>query len=215
MLAVCAALAEVGWAFAPVWAAGLHGGTLALPNTYPVVFPPRIAQYDFDDDGQADDVDGDGVADQTTLVRGRGDVVLGGELWYWVGGAGRVGLTGDLGLAQRQQRVAGLLQYQATWDTGAAMLLLGGGVGAGDLWLRGSDPDERLRVPHFPLRVTGGVIIPPTDFFAIEGRLFGQLDIPSRHVFTDLAGMERAVSGVPFYYGAVGVELAVCYGRFD
>ncbi len=217
---VCAALAALVFpapalAISPVWSAGVHLGSLAVPNTHPITFPTRIKTYDFDRDDVPDDVDDDGFTDQSTLTLSRGDVIFGVEGWYWLNDGNRLGINTGFDLGERFTRAQLLAIYDATLDTGSMAVVLGGGLGFGTASWRGTDKDERLRVPSFPVRVEAGVMVPPTEYLAIEARLFGQMDIPTRHAYFDIAGNPQDVKGVAFSYAAIGFEIAVNYGQFD
>jgi hypothetical protein len=208
-------LAAPAMALAPNWGVGPHLGTTALPAGSPIAFPPKVGDYDFDGDGLADDADGDGVADGTTLTRARGDLLLGAAGYVWTpSGVLRGGITADLGVAARFVQGSVLLTVDRSYDLDTAYVNVGGGLGFASARWRGTDRDERLRVPSYPLRVQASVLAPISDFIAVEGKLFAQLAVPLRHRYWDVAGVEQGVAGVPFSHLALGVEFGGLYGLF-
>ncbi len=201
--------------FDPVWSVGGHVGTSVLPGAYPLGFPPKISEYDFDEDDDADDVDGDGEPDATTLEKVRGDVLVGVEGFYWLNAGARLGVTLDLDVGSHFSQYQAIFLVDGTSDTGSLFVVYGGGAGFGQTSLTGTDPDEKLSLPNFPLRAEFGALIPATDQIGIEGRLFGQVNVPSRHAYTDIAGNEQDVGGVPFSYLLFGLQLGVAFGEYD
>lgn len=199
----------------PVWGVGGHVSTWFLPGAYPLAFPPKIATYDFDQDEQdlPDDVTGDGVPDATTLERVRGDFRFGLDGYYWLGRDWRLGVTTNLGLGARFTDASLTFVFDRSVDLDRGILTFGGGLGFEETWWRGADPDERLVLPSYPLRLQVGTVLPVSDFVGIVGGLHGQMCIPSRHLYYDVAGAERDVSGVPFTYVALALELGVVYGQ--
>src|SRR5688572_11123153 len=105
VLLACPATAS---AIDPGWSLGGHFGTRFVPNAYPVSFPSQIDSYDFDEDDSdlADDVDGDGVPDTSTLESVRGDFQLGVEVDRHVAGLGRFGMNADLDVGTRFSEAA-------------------------------------------------------------------------------------------------------------
>jgi len=201
--------------FDPVWSLGGHLGSMILPGAYPLGFPPKINRYDFDGDDLADDVDGDGIEDATTLEKVRGDVLFGAEGFYWLNAGARIGLTLDADLGDRFTHLQMLFLVDGTSDTGSLFVVYGGGAGFGKTAIRGEDADERLVIPNFPLRGEVGILIPATDQLGLEARLFGQMNVPSRHAYTDLAGNQQDVGGVPVSYITLGLQVGAAFGEYD
>jgi hypothetical protein len=206
-------LSAAAYAADPVWGAGLHVGTAFLPGAYPIRFPPKIESYDFDKSGQADDVNGDGTLDATTLEKVRGDFAFGFDGYYWLGGSYRLGLTTNFDFGTRYSEVGGVVTFDRTIDLDRAYLLFGGGLGFANTVWRGTDEDERLRLPNYPLRVEAGTVLPVNDWIGLTGTLFAQMGIPSRHDYVDLTGTARDVAGIPPYYTSLGVQVGGIYGR--
>ncbi|MEQ1505408.1 MAG: hypothetical protein ABMB14_24465 [Myxococcota bacterium] len=197
----------------PKWGTGLHLGTNILPAGSPIAYPPKINTFDFDEDGEADDIDGDGEPDATTLDKVRGDLIIGADLYVWPTGGLRAGLTGNVDVGDRFSSVSILGILDKTVDLDAAYLLVGGGAGfSSNVW-RGDD-EERLILPAYPLRAQIGALLPINDFLAVDGRIVGQMAVPVRHRYFDPTGAERDVSGVPFTYTTLGIELGFSYGLF-
>ncbi|MEQ1502509.1 MAG: hypothetical protein ABMB14_09765 [Myxococcota bacterium] len=216
-VAVAAALVvvpESASAIEPSWSLGAHLGTTLVPNGYPIAFPPKIRDYDFDEDGEPDDVDGDGTPDATSLSRSYGDFLIGISGHRWVSFGGRLGLTANLDIGNRFTDVALIASYDQGIDLDTVLLLGGVGIGIASSSWRGQDTEERLRVPNYPLRLEAGVLGPINDTLAVEGLLFGQMAIPARHVYTDRSGAEVDVSGVPFTYLTLGLQVGVEFGSF-
>jgi hypothetical protein len=208
--------AGVAFAGDPVFGVGGHLGTYFLPGPYPFAFPPKIATYDFDKDGEglADDVTGDGVPDATTLEAVRADVGFGADGFYWVGRDWRLGMVTNVDLGRRFTDATLLFQVDRSWDLDRGLLSFGGGLGFGYTRWIGADPDERLVLPSYPVRLQVGTVLPASDFVGIFGQLFGQMDIPSRHAYWDVTGAEREVSGIPFTYVTLGLQAGVLLGQF-
>lgn len=193
------------------WGVGPHIGTNILPGAYPSGFPNKIAKYDFDGDGTADDLDGDGTPDATTLEKVRGDFEIGADAYLWVNSASRVGLLSGIDLGSRFTDVRFLLNYDYLFDAGTLYPFVGGAVGAGSSTWRG-EGEERLRTPTYPLRAQAGVVI-PDGLLGYQARVYGQWNLPARHVYTAGDGSEQKVG--PGLYLMVGAELTVLFGDMD
>lgn len=180
----------------PRWGVGPHLGTTALPAGSPIALPRDLPA-------------------DSTLGKAHVDLLLGAGGYVWTpGGALRGGVLGDVDLAARFVRGQILLTVERSFDLDSAMVNVGGGFGFSSARWRGTDADERLRVPSYPVRIQGGVVAPISDFIAVEGRLFGTLDVPLRHRYWGPTGAESEVAGVPFSYFVVGIEVAGLYGLF-
>jgi hypothetical protein len=201
--------------FDPVWSVGGHLGSMILPGAYPIGFPPKINNQDFDDVEGADDLDGDGVAEETTIEKVRGDFLFGADAFYWLNSAARIGLTLDVDLGTNFSHLQAIFLVDGTADTGSLFVVYGGGAGFGQTTFRGEDDDERLSIPNFPLRGEAGILIPATDQFGIEPRLFLQMNVPSRHAYTDVTGAEQDVRGVPVSYVTLGLQIGAAFGEYD
>jgi hypothetical protein len=210
-------LVSVAQAADPQFGIGGHVGTWFLPAAYPYTFPKAIRNYDFDnkDEDNADDVDGDGEPDATTLSGARADVGVGVDAYTWLSRSTRFGITSHAALAPGFQDLSALFVLDYTAPLGDAQAFIGGGIGFGSTSWQGADKDERLWVPSYPARVESGMTFLLGDTFATELRLIGQILIPSRHVYTDIAGQEQDVSAWPLTYGAVGLQLGFLFGEFD
>ena len=194
-----------------MWGVGGYVGTKVLPGAYPFALPPRINQYDMDDDGERD-VDSDGNELETTLERVRFEIEGGGNGVYYIDKYNRVG--GQLGarFGKRYFDISGLAKYHRVATQGDIDFLYGGGIGFGYMRLQGEDEDEVLKVPYYPLRVEA---IPQyrQDEFNLYACLWGQFAIPARHVYTDRSGTEVDV-GAPFNYLSLGIDIGVQFGDF-
>jgi hypothetical protein len=204
----------VAHALDPVWSVGGHVGTNFLPNAYPLGFPPKIRSYDFDEDeqGVADDVDGDGTPDATSIEKVTADVTLGIDAAYWAMGKHRLLLSANADVGGRYSEFSMLGLYNRCFDLQTLYVLAGGGFGFSSATWRGTDEDERLRLPNYPLRAEGGILLPVSDFLGLEGKLYAQMAIPARHHYTDIAGHEQDIAGVPFTYTTVGIQIGGVYG---
>ena len=69
------ALAGSAFASDAQWSVGPHFGSWAIPAAYPSGFPKVLKTYDFDKTDGADDVDGDGTPDASTIEKTRGTLV--------------------------------------------------------------------------------------------------------------------------------------------
>jgi len=208
-------LSTAAFAADPVWGVGGHFGTSFLPGSYPIAFPPKIATYDFDGDGEADDVTGDGKPDQTTLTKVGGDFGFGFDGEYWLGHSYRLGVTTNFDFGTRFSDVGATIVFDRTIGLDRATVFFGGGLGFGNTVWRGTDPDERLRLPNYPLRAEVGTVLPVNDWIGLTGTLFAQMGIPARHDFTDLAGHSEDISGIPFPYTSLGVAVGGLYGHIQ
>jgi hypothetical protein len=136
------------------------------------------------------DPEGDGTkVAMTSVDKVRGDFLFGVEGWFWVDDAFRLGLLPGV-------------------DVGSKF-------GAASSTFRGTQGEEKLVVPNYPLRANIGAMLTPTEFLAPQLRLIGQWNIPSSHRYTTVDGTEldkkQVGTGV---YVNVGIELSVLYGNF-
>ncbi|MEZ4237321.1 MAG: hypothetical protein R3F59_14455 [Myxococcota bacterium] len=183
-------------ALAPRWGVGPQLGTSVLPSGYPIAFPPALD-------------------DATTLSKVRPDLSLGAVGYVWVpSGVMRGGISADVDLGPRfvQSQIIGTVER--SFDLDAAYVDVGGGMGFSSATWRGTDPDERLRVPSYPVRLQLGVVTPISDFIALEGRLYTQVAFPLRHTYTDPTGTPQDLHGAPLAYTSFGIELSALYGLF-
>ncbi|MCA9488820.1 MAG: hypothetical protein KC621_02835 [Myxococcales bacterium] len=211
------ALAGSAFASDAQWSVGPHFGSWAIPAAYPSGFPKVLKTYDFDKTDGADDVDGDGTPDASTIEKTRGDFLFGVDGWFWLENIGRLGLVTNVDLGSRYSDVSALLMYDYMVGAGDQLdIFFGAGVGVGDQKWRGTDEDEKLRVPYYPLRAEAGAFLAPTDFLAPQLRIIGQFDVPSSHHYFDVAGNERTKQELgPGLYLRLGVDLTVQFGHFE
>ena len=208
-------LASPALALDPQWSVGGQIGTHVLPVASPIAFPAKVQSYDFDEDAESlpDDVSGDGILDASTLQKVSADLLLAADASFWVTGGSRLVLLGDLDVGRRYRAFGLYGLYHRTIDLGAAYALLGGGAGYRNAVWYGEDSDEILKVPCYPVRVEGGLMLLVSDFLGIEAEAFLDIPIPLRHTYRDIAGQERDISGIPFSMTAVGLRVGATYGQ--
>jgi hypothetical protein len=206
----------------PRWGVGPYLGTSPLPTGYPIALPSRLANGNvtsdtITSDNTAGGVDVEGLPGGTTVERTHGRMSLGGTGWMWSRHATfRAGLTANVDLGRRflGYDVLALLERTYLFDRGHVSINVGGGLGLGSMRWRGEDPDERLVVPNYPVRGQVAMLVPTGRTFAIESTLFAQLPLPMRHHYTDFAGIEHELHGVPFSYFELGLTIGGLYGRY-
>jgi len=208
-------LSTAAFAADAVWGVGVHFGTAFLPGAYPITFPSKITSYDFNDNGKPDDVNGDGKPDQTTLTRVGGDFGFGFDGEYWLGDAYRIGLNSNFDFGARYSDVDAIISFDRTIGLDRATVFFGGGIGFANTVWRGTDPDEKLRVPNYPFRAEMGTVLPVNDWIGLTGTLFLQMGVPSRHIYTDFTGTDRDISALPFGYTSLGIAIGGLYGHIQ
>jgi hypothetical protein len=197
-------LAATAMAKDPQWGAGVHLGTWAIPGQYPSSLPKV-------------DPEGDGTkVAMTSVDKVRGDFLFGVEGWFWVDDAFRLGLLPGVDVGSKFTDVHAILAGDFVFVNGDQLdVFAGAGVGAASSTFRGTQGEEKLVVPNYPLRANIGAMLTPTEFLAPQLRLIGQWNIPSSHRYTTVDGTEldkkQVGTGV---YVNVGIELSVLYGNF-
>jgi len=203
-----------------MWGIGARIGSTAIPTQYPALWPTRINKYDVNDDGETD-VNANGVEQETSLAKVGGDFILGGEGYYWLNKTQRIGGLVGLDTAKGWTDVHLLAKYdQVLTGGGDVDILLGGGLGVGTQTWKGLDADgnvvtdgEKLKMNYFPVRAELAAMIKITDEWSVAAKAFGQLNIPTNHIWT-VEGEELDVAGSPFNYPQIGVEATVMWGDF-
>jgi hypothetical protein len=173
-----------------MWGVGPKIGTMVLPGQFPVFFP--------------DEVEADGGLDKVG-----GDVITGANAYYYANANSRLGVTGGLNLGKGYFGAEALLGYDYVSSAQALDFILGGGIGAGTMTFRG---DGSLTVPYYPVRANAGALI-RDGMRGYEAKIFGQFDIPARHIFENAAGAEAEASGG--LYATLGLEVSVLFGDFE
>jgi hypothetical protein len=188
------AMPGTSWAMKPyMWGVGGRLGTIVFPSQYPVLFPPAVED------------------DNTGIEKTRGDVIFGGEGYYWANPNSRFNLTAGLGSGSGYHDMHLLVGYDQITHLQGLDYFLGGGAGLGKSVWTGQD-EAKLEVPNFPLRVQAGLHWHQTKV-AIEGLVFAQYNLPSAHYLTGRNGNDLEV-GTGVYIQA-GLELRVLYGSFE
>lgn len=197
-------VAGVAEAKDPNWGVGAHVGTWAIPGQYPSLLPKV-------------DVDGDGTNEPMASVeKVGGDFMFGAEGWFWVDDQLRLGLVPTVDLGSKYTDVNALLVADFVFADGDQLdVYAGGGVGAGVATFRGTQGDEKLVVPNYPLRAEIGGMLAVTDSLAPQLRLIGQWNVPSSHRYTAPNGAEldKKSIGTGLYLN-VGVEASFLFGNF-
>jgi len=210
------------------WGAGLRIGTMIIPGRYPALFPDRIGNYDFVDEGpdagDPDSAEPDRDLDPetgeplfTSLDKVGPDFRLAAESFYGFDDANRLGLGAGGAFGTGYSELWFTVGYGRVLHARNALNLVGGlETGFGSFRLTGTDEDETLRVPYFPIHVTfGAELLNGGNQTYGLGLLLGT-KVPSRHEYTDLEGQEQQVkSAVNFAnYFFLGIEAKALFGRF-
>lgn len=208
-----------------MWAVGVRFGTIAIPGHYPALLPDSVRQYDFVETGplagdpSSDEPDRDLHPDTleprfTSLERVGPDLRLGLDAFYGLDDTHRLYLGGGTAFGERYDDgwftfgYGHVLVAETSFD-----LVTRFDTGFGSMKLTGTDDDETLRVPYFPIRASlAAELLNGTQLYGL-GLLLGT-NIPSRHDYTDLDGAEQTVKGA-FSFGRyffLGFELEVMFG---
>lgn len=211
------------------WGVGLRVGTIIVPGRYPALFPDRIGNYDFVDTGpnagdpQSAEPDRDldpetGEPLFTSFEKVGADLRLAVDTFYGFDGGNRLGLGGGGAFGTDYSELWFTIGYGRVFYAKDAVNLVGGiETGFGSLRLTGTDEDETLRVPYFPIRATfGAELMNAGNQLYGLGLVFGT-DVPSRHDYTDLDGNQQTVkSAVNFAnYFFLGLEVKALFGNLD
>ncbi len=223
VLLVLGALGASGTAHADdayMWAIGPRLGTMVFPGAYPLLFPARVNTYDVNDDGETD-VGPNGNEQHSDLEKVRGDVIFGGEGYYWLNKEQRIGAYAGLGAGTGFSDVNLVLKYdQMITGGGDVDVYIGGGLGFGSMTFKGLDNDgvldpaedaERLRINYFPARLEISPLF-RFDTWGIQPKLWGGLNIPSSHRWTVDGEEIDGIQGTLFNYATFGIEAAVMFG---
>ena len=176
-----------------MWGVGPRVGTSFLPAKHPVKWPNIVEE--------------DGAIDKIAF-----DFIGGVDAVYYINKHGRTGLSLGGGVGTRYTDLHAMFKYSYLTQTGAMDFLFGGGAGFGSQTMRGTDA-ARLRVGYFPLRLEGSALVRDNSR-GYQATLFGQMNIPSNHFYTNAAGEDVAVRGTPVNYVSAGIELTVFFGDF-
>lgn len=176
-----------------MWGVGPRVGTSFLPAKHPVKWP-RI------------------VEDDASIEKIGFDFIGGVDAVYYINKHGRTGLTLGGGVGTRFTDLHALFKYSYLTQTGAMDFLFGGGAGFGSQTMRGEDLAQ-LRVGYFPLRLEGSALVRDGSR-GYQATLFGQMNIPSNHFYTNAAGEDVDVRGTPVNYVSAGIEITVFFGDF-
>ncbi len=216
-----------------MWGVGGRLGTYIIPARYPVSFPTKIANYNFIDEGpragdeDSDDpkrdLDEDGDPIYTTLqkVGFQGQISVDGM--YAIDAENRIGALAGFTTGKGYSDAFFMFNYDRVLlsDDSGFDLVAGGYAGFGTMSFRGRDADgvkteEKLRVPHFPLRAhIEAQLRNKTQKYGLG--LFAGTNVPSNHYFTDQFGQEVDDVGSPFnlaLYVYAGLEASVQFGDF-
>lgn len=177
-----------------MWGVGPRIGTMFAPLRYPSKFPKVIED-----------------STETTLEQFKFDVEYGVQAVYYLGKDHRMGFLGGLGTARRFWDIHAIVEYDYALHTGAMDFLFGGGLGFGHHWFRGTDEDERLRIPYYPFRVDTSALLRDNSR-GYQATLYAQYNLPADNIYTNPSGASvEAKQGINF---GVGLELALLFGDF-
>ncbi|MFH1467375.1 MAG: hypothetical protein ABIO70_23530 [Pseudomonadota bacterium] len=181
-------------------------GTVVIPGGYPASFPTFSAEAAH---GETEKIK---IAEDTTIEKVRGDLIIGIEALYWANGENRLGATGGFGLGSGYHDAHLILKYDRMSNLDAIDLFVGGGLGVGvGSWV--GEADEKLRVPYYPLRGEAGALFRQKTF-GIQALIFLNLNIPGRQTLT-LADETTYETGFGWaFYPQIGAELQLLFGDF-
>ena len=183
----------------PMWGVGPQLGTIVVPGAYPMSFPKTVR----------DNPD-------TTLQAARFDLQIGARGVAYASKRSRVGAILTTGFGQGFSQTSFLGTYEVELQRGVIDWYAGGGIGFGGQRWNG-DGSERLQVPSYPARVSlSGQYRNGQQAYGLSA--YGQVSIPSRHLYTDAAGTQTEdVGGVVSFtnYMHFGLELTAMFGDFE
>lgn len=177
-----------------MWGVGPRIGTTVLPARYPSKFPDAVTDNE-----------------ESTLEKVGFDFMFGAHGLFYATENHRLGLLMGLDLGKRMVDVHAIFAYDYVIPTGVVDFMFGAGIGAGHTSFRAKETDERLRVPNFPVRVQGGILV-RDRVRAYQLSIYGQYAIPSNHFYFDENGDQIDAKGG--IYPTMGLELAVFFGDF-
>jgi hypothetical protein len=210
------------------WGVGLRVGTMIIPGRYPALFPDRIGSYDFVEDGEfagdpeSNEPDRDldpetGEPLHTSLQKVGPELRLAAESFYGFDSVNRLGIGAGGAFGSQYSDLWFTVGYGRVLYARNALNLVGGAeTGFGSMRMTGTDEDETLRVPYFPIHATfGAELLNAGNQTYGLGLIFGT-KVPSRHDYTDLEGQEQPVkSAVNFAnYFFLGLEAKALFGKF-
>jgi hypothetical protein len=182
-----------------LWAVGVRLGTSVIPGRYPATFPNDIDE------------------DTTTLERVGGDLRIGIDAFYGIDTKNRVGGGVGTGFGTRFNDLWFTFGYGRVFVLENNFELVGHlESGYGSMTFEGTDEDERLRVPYFPIRARlMADLLNESQLYGFGLTVGGA--VPSRHVYTDPNGDEQEVkSAVSFgNYFFVGLEVQAMFGNVE
>lgn len=222
-LAPLLALAALSWAPAThagnshyMFGFGPRVGTIVIPGGYPASFP-SFDQLDENGEETGEKIK---IAEDTTIEKVRGDLVLGLEGLYWADKTNRLAGTAGLGLGSGYNDAHLILKYDKMQAMDALDVFVGGGVGVGVANFRG-ESDERLRVPYYPIRGEVGAIFRQKTH-AVQALIFLNLNLPGRQTLTlNQEAADGSIYEVEYesgfgwsFYPQVGAEIQLLFGDF-
>ena len=150
----------------PMWGVGPQLGTIVVPGAYPMSFPNTVRNNP-----------------DSTLQAARFDLQVGARGVAYATKRSRVGALFTMGFGEGYSQSSLLATYEVELQRGAIDWYAGGGIGFGGQRWQG-EGEERLQVPAYPARVSlSGQY--RTDRQAYGLTFYGQVPIPSRHLYTD------------------------------
>jgi len=195
---------------------GPRVGTIVIPGAYPASFPS------FDELNQNGQETGEKIkiAEDTTIEKVRGDMVLGVEGLYWADKKNRLAGTVGLGLGSGYNDAHLILKYDKMYALDALDTFVGGGVGVGVANFKGEN-SEHLRVPYYPIRGEVGAIMRQKTY-AIQALIFLNLNLPGRQTLTlDQVANDGTTYEVEYessfgwsFYPQLGAEIQLLFGDF-
>lgn len=207
-----------------MWAIGPRVGTIVVPGRYPLALPSSIDKYNFieegpragDDNGEEPkrDLDANGNPLYTSIERVRDDIQFGADGFYALDKENRIGAGFGLAFGKSYSDLWFTFNYDRVLVTSDPFNVVAGlGAGFGNMKLKGTDEDEVLRVPHFPVRAhIQGQFLDKTRLYALG--VFAGTNIPSNHYYTDLNGNEQEI-GSAFNWALnlyAGLEAQIMFG---
>ncbi len=207
-----------------MWAIGPKIGTIVVPGRYPLSLPSKINNYDFIDDGPRSgdpdfedpkrDLDANGDPLYTSIERVRDDLQIGADGFYALDEENRIGAGVGFAFGKRYSDMWFTFNFDRVLITEQPFNVVAGvQAGFGNMVFKGEDPDERMRVGHFPVRGRlQGQFMDKTRMYALG--IYAGTSIPSSTDYTDLNGNEQPInSPLNFlFYAQAGIELQVSFG---
>ncbi len=183
-------------------------GSIVWPGAYPSNFP----SFDAVDENGDETGEKVKIADDTSIEKVNGDLIIGVEGDYWADGSNRLGALAGLGLGSGYNDAHLIIKYDKMYSMDALDTFVGGGLGVGVTnWV--GENNDRLRVPYYPFRGELGALVRQGGW-AVQGLAFLHLNIPGRQVLTLADGLEHESGFGWAVYLQVGVEIQLLFGDF-